>query len=46
MMQQAELYYDLSTIFVGLIAIGVIGLLMDRVFLLLDRRLTSWQERR
>lgn len=46
MMQQAELYYDLSTIFVGLISIGVIGLLMDRVFLILDRRLTSWQERR
>jgi NitT/TauT family transport system permease protein len=46
MMQQAQLYYDLATIFVGLIAIGVIGLLMDRVFLLLDRRLTSWQERR
>ncbi|MFD0478828.1 ABC transporter permease [Nonomuraea thailandensis] len=45
-MQQAQLYYDLSTIFVGLIAIGVLGLLMDRLLLLAERRLTNWQERR
>ncbi|MCG5217539.1 ABC transporter permease [Streptosporangium sp. KLBMP 9127] len=45
-MQQAQLYYDLSTIFVGLIAIGVLGLVMDRLLLLTERRLTGWQERR
>ncbi|GAA2908372.1 ABC transporter permease [Streptosporangium fragile] len=45
-MQQAQLYYDLSTIFVGLIAIGVLGLVMDRLLLLAERRLTGWQERR
>ncbi|MBF8193775.1 ABC transporter permease [Nonomuraea sp. K274] len=45
-MQQAQLYYDLSTIFVGLITIGVLGLLMDRLLLLAERRLTDWQERR
>lgn len=45
-MQQAQLYYDLATIFVGLITIGVLGLVMDRLLLLADRRLTSWQERR
>jgi NitT/TauT family transport system permease protein len=45
-MQQAQLYYDLSTIFVGLIAIGVLGLLMDRLLLLAEKRLTDWQERR
>ncbi|MEU6785509.1 ABC transporter permease [Nonomuraea angiospora] len=45
-MQQAQLYYDLSTIFVGLIAIGVLGLLMDRLLLLAERHLTDWQERR
>jgi NitT/TauT family transport system permease protein len=45
-MQQAQLYYDLDTIFVGLIAIGVLGLVMDRLLLFADRRLTSWQERR
>ncbi|MFB7595286.1 ABC transporter permease [Streptomyces sp. NPDC056160] len=45
-MQNAELYYDLPTIFVGLISIGVLGLLMDRILLLAERKLTGWQERR
>lgn len=45
-MQAAQLYYDLPTIFVGLITIGVLGLIMDRLLLLAERRLTGWQERR
>ena len=45
-MQQAQLYYDLPTIFVGLITIGVLGLLMDRALLLAEKKLTGWQERR
>lgn len=45
-MQSAQLYYDLPTIFVGLITIGVLGLVMDRLLLLAERRLTGWQERR
>lgn len=45
-MQQAQVYYDLATIFVGLITIGLFGLVMDRLLLLADRRLTNWQERR
>ncbi|MGW2279311.1 ABC transporter permease [Streptomyces sp. NPDC001770] len=45
-MQQAQLYYDLPTIFVGLISIGVLGLLMDRLLLVAERRLTHWQETR
>jgi NitT/TauT family transport system permease protein len=45
-MQQAQVYYDLPTIFVGLITIGVLGLLMDRLLLLAERRLGGWQDRR
>lgn len=45
-MQNAQLYYDLPTIFVGLITIGLLGLLMDRLLLLAERRLTRWQETR
>jgi NitT/TauT family transport system permease protein len=45
-MQQAQTYYDLPTIFVALITIGVIGLVMDRVLLWTESRLTGWQERR
>jgi NitT/TauT family transport system permease protein len=45
-MQNAQLYYDLPTIFVGVVVIGVLGLVMDRALLLAERKLTSWQERR
>ena len=45
-MQQAQVYYDLATIFVALITIGLTGLVMDRCLLLIEKRLTVWQERR
>lgn len=45
-MQQAQVYYDLPTIFVGLILIGALGMAMDRAILWADKRLTNWQERR
>jgi NitT/TauT family transport system permease protein len=45
-MQSAQLYYDLTTIFVALISIGILGLLMDRILLFAEKHLTSWQERR
>ncbi|GAA4872783.1 ABC transporter permease [Saccharopolyspora cebuensis] len=44
-MQHAQLYYDLPTIFVSLITIGILGLLMDRLLLVAERTLTGWQER-
>ncbi|KGE02312.1 ABC transporter permease [Rhizobium sp. YS-1r] len=44
-MQQAQLYYDLPTIFVSLIAIGVLGLIMDRIVMALDNVMTAWQEK-
>lgn len=45
-MQQAQLYYDLATIFVDIIVIGILGLVMDRLLLLAEKKLTGWQERR
>jgi len=45
-MQNAQIYYQIDTIFVGLILIGVFGLIMDRIVLWFDLKLTSWQERR
>ena len=45
-MQHAQIYYDLPTIFVGIITIGIFGLLMDRALLLIESKLTAWQERR
>ena len=45
-MQNAQMYYDLPTIFVGIISIGILGLVMDRMLLMAERKLTGWQERR
>lgn len=41
-MQQAQLYYDLPTIFVSLVTIGILGLFMDRLLQAANRRLTQW----
>jgi NitT/TauT family transport system permease protein len=42
----AQLYYDLATIFVGIVLIGIFGLVMDRLLLFAETKLTGWQERR
>ena len=46
MMSTASQYFQVPTIIVAMISIGVLGLLMDRCIVLLERRFTSWQERR
>ncbi|MDJ0313469.1 ABC transporter permease [Arthrobacter sp. H35-D1] len=45
-MQQAQQFYDMPTILVNVIVIGILGLLMDRLLLMIEARLTRWQERR
>lgn len=42
---QSGQYRDLARVLLGITIIGVIGLLMDRLILALDKRLTRWQER-
>lgn len=44
MIEQAGLYYQVSVIVMGIIIIGIIGFLMDRGVLWMERRLTRWQE--
>ncbi|CAN5397459.1 ABC transporter permease [soil metagenome] len=46
MMQSASQFLDTPRIVVGIIMIGALGFAMDRLLLLLERRLTSWQETR
>lgn len=45
-MQQAQLNYQPAVIFVNLIAIGILGLVMDHALQMAERRLTAWQEAR
>lgn len=44
--QHASLYFNIPDVIVAIIAIGVLGLMMDRVIVVAGSRLTSWQERR
>lgn len=45
MMKIAGTYFEVPTVIVGVIVIGILGMLMDRVVLHLDRRLTRWQDK-
>lgn len=44
MMQSAAQFLQTDRIVVGIIMIGLLGFVMDRGLLLLERRLTAWQE--
>lgn len=44
MIQKAQGYYDMSTVLLGIIIIGVIGLIMEKFIRFLERRLMGWQE--
>lgn len=44
MMKTAGTYFEVPTVIVGVIVIGVLGMAMDRIVLYLDRRLTRWQD--
>jgi len=44
MMQSASQFLQTERIVVGIVTIGLLGFGMDRLLLLLERRLTAWQE--
>jgi NitT/TauT family transport system permease protein len=45
-MQNAALYFQVPTIMVGIIMIGLMGTIMDRLVMYLETRLTGWQEKK
>lgn len=44
MIQKASGWYDMATVLMGILVIGVIGILFEKIVRLLERRLTGWQE--
>ena len=46
MITSAGEYYDMSTVVMGIIVIGIIGLAFEQIVKFLERKLTSWQETR
>lgn len=45
MIQKASGYYDMGTVLMGIIVIGIIGITFEKIVKLLERRLTGWQEK-
>lgn len=44
MIQKASGYYDMATVLLGIIVIGIIGITLEKIVKYLERRLTGWQE--
>jgi len=44
MIQKAQGYYDMATVLMGILIIGVIGLAFEQIVRYLERKLTGWQE--
>lgn len=43
MIQEAQLYFRMDKVMLGIICIGVIGFALDRTILFLEKKLTRWQ---
>lgn len=44
MIQQAGMYFKMDVVLMGILIIGIIGFLFDKLVLLLEKKITSWQE--
>lgn len=44
MIQQAGMYFKMDVVLMGIIVIGIIGFLFDKLVTFLEKKLTSWQE--
>ena len=44
MIQQASGYYQMDVVLLGIIMLGIIGILFEKVVRFLERRFTGWQE--
>lgn len=43
MIQEAQLYFRMDKVMLGILCIGIIGFILDRLILLLEKKLTRWQ---
>jgi NitT/TauT family transport system permease protein len=43
MIQEAQLYFRMDKVMLGIICIGIIGFALDRLLLLAEKKLTRWQ---
>lgn len=43
MIQEAQLYFRMDKVMLGIICIGIIGFALDRLILFIEKKLTRWQ---
>lgn len=43
MIQEAQLYFRMDKVMLGIICIGIIGFILDRTLLFIEKKLTGWQ---
>lgn len=44
MIQKASGYYDMATVLLGILLLGIIGICFEKIVKYLERRVTGWQE--
>ena len=44
MIQKASGYYDMATVLLGILLLGIIGICFEKIVKFLERRFTGWQE--
>lgn len=44
MIMEASTYFNMDTVMEGIVVIGIIGFILDKTVLYLEKKLTSWQE--
>lgn len=44
MIQQAGMYFKMDVVLMGIVVIGIIGFIFDKIVLFMEKKLTSWQE--
>ncbi len=44
MIQQAGMYFRMDVVLMGIVVIGIIGFLFDKIVLLIEKKVTAWQE--
>lgn len=44
MIQEASLYFNMDVVILGIVIIGIIGFIFDKLVLWIEKKLTGWQE--
>ena len=44
MIQRASGYYQMDVVLMGIILLGIIGIIFEKIVKFLERRFTGWQE--